>query len=119
MGRPVVHFQILATDPARAERFYSQLFEWKVDAADLFGYRAIDTGSPRGIRGGIWPSPPEGHAFVQLFIEVEGVAAHVARAVARGAKVVVPPTKLPRGEELAILHDVEGIPFGLMQPAPK
>ena len=119
MGRPVMHFQILAKDPARAERFYSQLFEWKVDAANPFGYRAIDTGSPRGIRGGIWPSPPEGHSFVQLFIEVEDVAAHVARAVELGARVIVPLTKLPQGEELAILQDLEGVPFGLCTRAMK
>ncbi len=117
MGQPVMQFQILARRPDEAERFYTQLFGWKVNADNPLGYRAIDTGSKRGIAGGIWPAPPEGSSLVQLFVEVDDVAAHVASAQKLGANVVVPPQKLPQGEEMAILVDPQGIPFGLFRPA--
>ena len=117
MASPVMQFQILVRQPAEAERFYSELFGWKVDANNPLGYRAIDTGSKRGIQGGIWPTPPEANGFVQLFVEVDDVRAHFARAQELGAKPIVPPQKLPQGEELAILHDTQGIAFGLFKPA--
>lgn len=117
MSRPVTQFQILAKRPEEATRFYHALFGWNVNADNPLGYRAIDTGSKRGIQGGIWPCPPEGDAFVQLFVEVDDVSAHVARCQKLGGKIVVPPQKLPQGETMAIVLDVEGLSFGLFQPA--
>ena len=115
MGRPVVQWQILAKQPEAAARFYSGLFGWSVNADNPLGYRRIETGAGRGLDGGIWPSPPEGKSFVQLFVEVENAAETVERAVAMGARVVIPPQTLPEGDVLAVLTDPEGIPFGVMQ----
>jgi predicted enzyme related to lactoylglutathione lyase len=119
MGRPVVEFQILAKDPARAEAFYTKLFGWSVDRDNALGYRRIDTGTKEGIRGGIWPSPPEGHSFVQLFVDVEDVAQAVERARSLGGSVVLPPQKLPEGDEMAVILDPEGIPVALTRRAAK
>jgi len=43
---------------------------------------------------------------------------HCARVVELGGKVLIPPQRLPAGEVMAIVHDPEGIPLGLFQPAP-
>lgn len=118
MGQPVMQWQMVTKNPDRLAKFYSTLFNWKVNADNPLGYRMIDTGAGRGINGGIWPAPPEAHSFVQLFIEVEDVAASVAKAGGLGAAVIIPPQRLPDGGELAILHDPEGIPFGIMKVAP-
>ncbi|MBI3449370.1 MAG: VOC family protein [Acidobacteria bacterium] len=119
MASPVMQFQILSKNPEKSAEFYTQVFGWKIDADNAMGYRMIDTGAGRGIGGGIWPSPPEGHSFVQLFIEVDDVAAHVAKIAAKGGKTIIPPQKLPDGDELAIVHDNEGIPLGLYRPPAK
>jgi predicted enzyme related to lactoylglutathione lyase len=79
------------------------------------GYRIIDTGSPQGIQGGVWPAPPQAQTFTQLFIAVEDVGTTFAQAVAMGAKPLVPPQKLPDGDEMAILQDPQGMSFGLMK----
>jgi predicted enzyme related to lactoylglutathione lyase len=50
---------------------------------------------------------------VQLLVEVDDVSRHVQEATALGARVIVAPQKLPDGDEMAILHDPEGIPFGI------
>lgn len=113
MGQPVTHWQIITRQPDKAQKFYSELFGWEIDADNALGYRMVDTESERGINGGIWPAPPEAHDFVQLFIEVEDVPAMVKRVGEMGGKVIIPPQKLPDGDELAILHDCCGIPFGL------
>ena len=68
---------------------------------------------PQGIQGGIWPAPPQSPDFVQLFVAVEDIQAAVDRAQQLGARILIPPTKLPEGDEMAVLHDPQGISFGL------
>jgi predicted enzyme related to lactoylglutathione lyase len=67
---PVVQWQILAKEPAKAEAFYTRLFDWRVDADNPLQHRRLETGSKLGIQGGIWPAPEAGHSMVQLFIQV-------------------------------------------------
>ena len=117
MGNAVMQFQIISKTPDETARFYSEVFGWKVDADNPMGYRRIDTGSTDGIQGGIWPAPPQAPNFVQLFMLVEDVNAAVTRATARGAKLLIPPTKLPEGDEMAVLHDPQGMSFGIWQKA--
>ena len=113
MGRPVVQWQMITRNPENVADFYAGLFGWEINTNNALQYRMVDTGSERGINGGIWPAPPEAPSFVQLFVEVENLAESVAAATARGAKVIVPPTPLPDGDEMAILQDPEGMSFGM------
>lgn len=115
MSNPVVQFQILSKAPDDTARFYSSLFGWMVEADNPLGYRGIRTGSSEGIQGGIWPAPAHAAGFVQLFVRVEDVKACVKRAEEMGAKLIIPPARLPAGEELAVLHDPLGISFGVMK----
>lgn len=114
MGCPVLEWQMLAKDPDAAVAFYGGLFGWTVDSNNALGYRRVTTG-PGGINGGIWPSPPDGHNLVQLFIGVDSVPDYFERARQMGAKTIVPPQNLPDGDELAIMLDPAGVPFGLMK----
>jgi uncharacterized protein len=113
MGQPVMAWQIVTRQPDKLQAFYTALFGWEINANNAMGYRVVDTGSERGIDGGIWPAPPEAHDFIQLFVEVDDVPAVAKRVVELGGKIIVPPQKLPDGVEVAILHDPAGIPFGL------
>jgi len=115
MGSPVMQFQILSKAPEETARFYGSLFGWKIDANNPMGYRQIDTGSREGIQGGIWPAPPQSSNFVQLFMRVEDVGASVQRAQELGAKVLIPPTVLPGGDEMAVLHDPQGMAFAMLR----
>jgi uncharacterized protein len=115
MGNPVVQFQILSKAPEETARFYSKLFGWRVNADNPLGYREISTGSEEGIQGGIWPAPPQAFNFVQLFVAVASVRAFCDRAEEAGAKVVIPYTVLPDGGEMAVLHDPQGMAFGIVK----
>jgi uncharacterized protein len=116
VGNPVVQWQIVAKEPEAVARFYASLFGWKVDTSNALGYRALDTGNPRGINGGVWPSPPEGHNLVQLYVEVDDIDACIAKARSLGASVIVPKSELPDGDSLAIVLDPAGLSFGLYRP---
>jgi predicted enzyme related to lactoylglutathione lyase len=52
---------------------------------------------------------------VQFFVAVEDVRDSVQRAEQLGAKLLIPPTMLPEGDEMAVLHDPQGMSFGLWQ----
>jgi predicted enzyme related to lactoylglutathione lyase len=119
MGCPVTRWQLVTRNPDRLAAFYGALCGWEIAANNALGYRTVDTGSERGIDGGIWPAPPAAPSFAQLFIEVDDVAATVARATELGARVIVPPQTLPDGDELAVVQDPEGIAFGVMRAAPR
>lgn len=113
MTNPVTQFQIISKSPDETAEFYRSLFNWQIDANNPMGYRRIDTGSAEGIQGGIWPAPPQAPTFVQLFVTVEDVTAAVQRAMDLNAKVLIPPTTLPGGDEMAVLHDPQGMSFAV------
>jgi hypothetical protein len=113
LGNPVTQFQILSKAPDDTARFYSEVFGWKVNSNNAMGYREVSTGAQTGIQGGIWPAPPQADNFVQLFIAVPDVGACVKKAEALGAKIVIPPTNLPDGDEMAIMHDPQGMSFAV------
>ncbi len=117
MGQPVVQWQILSKMPDKLSEFYRQLFGWETNTDNALGYRTVDTGSARGISGGIWPAPPDGRAMVTLYVEVDDVPEQVKKAVELGAMVVIPPQKLPDGDEMAVITDPEGLTVGLVRPA--
>lgn len=117
MGQPVMQWQIVARDPGKVADFYARLIDWEVNTNNALNYRMVDTGSERGINGGIWPAPPEGHRMVSLYVEVDDLPSYVAKASELGGKVLMPPQKLPDGDEMALLLDPEGIPLGIFKPA--
>lgn len=116
MGNPVTQFQILSKKPDETAAFYSRLFGWTINANNAMGYRQIETGSKEGIQGGIWPAPPQAPDFVQLFVSVADVKAAIAKAQGLGAKVLIPATVLPEGDEMAVLHDPNGMSFAVWRP---
>ncbi|HYV47572.1 MAG TPA: VOC family protein [Myxococcaceae bacterium] len=118
MESPVMQFQILSKAPEGVAAFYSRAFGWRVRQDNALGYRAVETGSSKGIGGGIWPAPPEGHSAVQLMVEMSDVAGGVARVQAAGGRVIMPPQVLPDGDTLAIVADPEGLTIGLFRPRP-
>lgn len=115
MGQPVTQFQILARNPDKAAEFYRQLFGWSIDDNNAMGYRFVQTGSEAGIQGGIWPAPPEGQALVQLFVEVDDVKSTAEKGAEVGGRIIIRPQTLPDGDEMAVILDPEGIPFGLVK----
>jgi len=64
----------------------------------------------------VWPSPPEGHNLVQLFVEVDDIDASLAKATSLGATIIVPKSELPDGDALAIVLDPAGLSFGMYRP---
>jgi predicted enzyme related to lactoylglutathione lyase len=123
----VIHFEIHASDPARAAKFYGALFGWEITKwAGPADYWIIRTGAPDqpGIDGGLVPrrgaSPVDGqpvNAYV-CTVNVDSVDAAIAKVEAIGGSVAVPKMPIPGMGWLAYGKDPEGNIFGVMQNDP-
>lgn len=52
-GEMLDWFEVMGSDAARTRHFYSELFDWTLDDAGFPDYAVVDTGSKRGIQGGL------------------------------------------------------------------
>ena len=115
MSKPVVHFEIGCTDTAKAGEFYGSLFGW--GGAQMGPALMIQTGSERGIQGHLSALGHEPYQYTIFYVEVEDIAAHLAKAQELGGKVVVPKVDIPNYGSFAWFADPEGNTIGLWTPA--
>ena len=121
----VVHFEIHAADPDRAERFYKRVFDWEIrrwDGAPV-DYRLITTGTDGepGINGAIVErrGPVDGTAVTAFVctVSVDDLAAVEAAVPEAGGEQVVDRQELENVGSFAYFKDTEGNIFGAMQSA--
>ncbi len=112
MGKPVVHWEINAKDAPKLQKFYGELFDWKVDANNPMKYGVVHT-EGKGINGGIG----QGDKFfgVTFYVEVEDLEEYLTKAGRLGGKTVVPPTTIPDMVTMAVFVDPEGNRVGLVK----
>jgi uncharacterized protein len=94
VGQPVVHFEIIGTDPAKLRRYYSELFEWEFDTGDAAteavsqpgNYGFIDGSTTGGgINGGVGGG--EGYEpRVVFYVGVPNVETALENAESLGGK---------------------------------
>jgi predicted enzyme related to lactoylglutathione lyase len=111
-ARPLVHFEILARDPAAQRAFYGELFNWPIDDGPIMNF-------PSGLGG---PEPgPAGHlrqaerSGVVLYIQVRDLVDSLERVPGLGGTVVSQPFDVPGGPTIASIEDPEGNPLVLVQ----
>jgi predicted enzyme related to lactoylglutathione lyase len=125
MGQPVVHFEIIGTDPQRLRGYYGELFGWQFDTsggvapsvseAGNYGFvqNAGGAGIPGGVGGGAnYP----GHVI--FYVGVPDVEAALRKAESLGGKRTMGPERAP-GSPLVVGHftDLEGHLVGVAGPA--
>ena len=116
MAASVVHFEIMGGKGSQLEKFYSELFGWKIDSNNPMKYGIVDTGGgPGGINGGVGASQ-DGSGRVSIYVQVDDLQATLDKAEKLGGKTVLPPTEVPGGPQLAMFTDPVGNVTGLMLP---
>lgn len=115
MKASVTHFEILGPKGGadRLQKFYSELFEWKVDANNPMSYGMIEKQGD-GIGGGIGESFDE-TTWVTVYVEVDNVRAALDRAVELGATIVNEPMQPEGGPLMAHFRDPDGNMIGIME----
>ena len=115
MGRAVVHFEIGCRDKEKTKAFFSELFGWGV--SDMGPATMIDTqAAGAGIQGHMTALGHEPHNYTIFYVDVDDVAAALAKAQSLGGKTLVPPVTIPNGT-FAWFADPEGNTIGLWKAA--
>jgi uncharacterized protein len=121
MGNPVVHFEVIGTDGEKLRDYYSQLFDWKIDADNEMGYGVVngddnsEPGAERpGIGGGVAGGPEGYDGHVTFYVEVPDVEASLAKAESLGGTRVMGPETIMGSMVLGQFTDPEGHLIGLV-----
>jgi len=113
MGAPVIRFEIMGGKGNQLEKFYAELFGWKIDSNNPMKYGMVDTGAQGGIGGGVGPSQ-DGGKRVSVYVQVEDLDAALAKVEKLGGKTILPPSQVPGGPKLALFADPAGNVTGLL-----
>jgi uncharacterized protein len=126
----VVHFEIHAKDLDKAQKFYGDVFGWKITdlGAQMGGYRMVETGADEagakwpGINGGITPrmgEPAASGAPVNAFvctIGVDNLDTYIDKVKKAGGTMALDKMDVPGVGLLAYCKDLEENIFGILQP---
>ena len=112
---PVVHVEILGADAPRLQRFYAELFGWKITLNPVgYGHVAVAPTQPVTLTGGIGPST-QNQPLAVFYVKVDDPAAVLKKVEALGGRVVVPPVDVPGGITFARFADPEGNVIGIVR----
>lgn len=114
MGKPVVHFEIASTSSAEAQKFYSSLFGWKIDANNPQAYGLITAAEGAGINGGIYQTD-EGRSSTIAYVAVEDTDTYLKKVEALGGSIIKPTEVVPGMVTFALFSDPYGNIMGLVK----
>ena len=105
-GAPVVFFSIFGPEGEQLQRFYTDLFEWKI-ATNGDVMTAVTTPLPANIGKGV--------AETIVYVGVDDITATLAKVVARGGTVRYPRFEVPGRVVLGVFKDPAGNSVGLVE----
>lgn len=113
-GVSVGWFEVLGKDGKKLRDFYSKAFDWTFEVGEgPVDYGTTDTGSGRGIAGGVGAS--QGEPTVTVYAGVDDLAKYLERAESLGAAAVLQPMDVGEGTSIAAFRDPQGNLFGLFK----
>src|SRR5262245_15081410 len=124
----VAHFEIYADDPDALAKFYTNLFDWKIEAVPRMDYQMVQTteadaqghpAMPGAINGGI-ARRPAGYQMngAANYVNVESIEATVEKAKKLGARVTKEKMPVPGMGWFAMFIDPQGNHFAIWKPDP-
>jgi predicted enzyme related to lactoylglutathione lyase len=126
LDHTVVHFEIPAKDVVKLKKFYTELFGWKIEKAQmddgmeywLIGTVPVDekmTPIRPGVNGGLYKKTDSNMKPVN-YISVESADEFTAKVKKLGGKVIVPKMEVPGVGWTVLAEDPEGNPVAALQP---
>ena len=116
MGQPIMHVEIIGRDARALQRFYGELFGWRISPAGgpETGFYGLVDSATSGVAGGIGQAEA-GQSRVTFYVQVPDMQAALDQAAALGGKTLMPPMDVPGGPRIALFADPDGNVVGLMQ----
>lgn len=130
MPAAIVHFEIQVSDTNRAQLFYHNVFDWKVEkweGTDFYGVwtgrSKYPNGSIVGLDGGLGVKngeTPSNEAALNAFlctVEVENIDEILKKVQENNGTIIKPKYAFPRVGWMAQCADPDGNQFSLIQNA--
>ena len=114
MGNKVVHFEVTGKDGTALQKFYSGLFDWKLDTNNPDNYGMVDTGVEGAIGGGIGQAPEGSAGLVTFYVETNDINRCLKEAESLGGSIVMPRTEMGV-VTIGMFSDPEGHVVGLVE----
>ena len=115
MANPFVHVELLTQDVEKSMKFYSSMFDWKLEEIPGMDYTLINVGEGTG--GGMMKKPDPGTPDNWLpYIMVDDIMAYTRKAQSLGATICKDVTEIPDMGWFSVITDLTGATFGLWQP---
>ena len=121
----VVHFEIPADDVGRAQKFYGELFGWKIEkftGPSPMPYWSIMIDGVKCEQGGLgggMMQRQDPQQQITIYIDVPTVDEYVDKVARLGGQVVVPKMAIPGMGYFAVCLDPENNGFGLWEDNPQ
>jgi predicted enzyme related to lactoylglutathione lyase len=123
MGQPVVHVEVIGTDPTALRSYYGSLFGWEFDTSgevarevstpDDYGFTDGNvTDEGLGIPGGVGGGPSY-RPRALFYVSVPDVEEALRRAESLGGARVLDPARAPSGLVVGQFTDPEGNLIGV------
>jgi predicted enzyme related to lactoylglutathione lyase len=114
MANPFVHVELATQDLEKSKKFYTSLFNWKLEEIPGMYYTIINVGEGTG--GGMMKKPDPGIPDNWLpYILVDDVRASTKKAKSLGATICKDVTEVPDMGLFSVITDPNGATFGLWQ----
>ena len=114
MANQVIHAEVVGRDGAGLQRFFSQLFGWKLDTNNPGGY-GMSSHDETGVVVGIGGTQDGSAGHVTFYVSVADIDATLARATELGGRVIMPKMSPGPGATIALVADPEGHVVGLTE----
>jgi hypothetical protein len=113
MASQVVHVEVVGRDGLGLQRFYGDVFGWKLDTNNPGGYGML-RGDASGITGGIGATPDGSAGHVTFYVHTDDPSGTLGKVEKSGGRVLMPLTEVAPGTTIALFADPEGHVVGLM-----
>jgi predicted enzyme related to lactoylglutathione lyase len=110
----VTWFEVHSADPARAKRFYGEVFGWTFDES-MPDYTMVQLGDAP-IGGGIVDTQGAYPSHALFMVQVVDVAASLQAAADHGGSIVVDAQTSPAGITFGYAANPDGSVFGVYSP---
>lgn len=124
LPNPVVHFEIMGKNEKQTQKWYSDMFGWKIDPMPMGPgdetYGIVGAQDGKGIGGGVGGSREGQQPSARVYIEVDDPRAYMEKIEKAGGKVVLPVSDMPMpGSDtplvLGMFADPDGNVIGLVK----
>ena len=115
-NHPIVHIELSSKDNVATGKFYSELFDWKVQQIPEMQYATFESG-PGSVGGGFNPIR-EGYpaGTIIFYVQTDDIEATLAKAQVLGGKILAHKTEIQGVGWFGLFTDPTGNMVGLLTP---